>query len=359
MRVTLGCFLACGVVRIAAAQDSTITFEEPHAVTVSGFAVGTYDWDRNARANSFAGSKIAVSLFRPWSDYLYLFGQLTTSLGTDPATGDPVTETEIDNLLVSWSPPWATSWNLTFGRFDAPLGFERDDEPLNLIPTSSFNFELARPVKLTGVLARYTASPHVTAAAYVANGWNVALDDNRGKTAGVRVDLFPADGVAVGLNALYGPEVAGTDAQQRTLLAADATLQPVPRLIVGVEANYGRQLLGGGATGTWTGIAATAFWRPHRSVGLTLRAETLHDPDGVTSGTPQTLQSVTISPWYFYREAQEGIFSGIEHTTFRLPAFALRPALRIDHSSQPFFPTASGAARDTNVRGIVELVYLF
>lgn len=359
MRFTLGCLLACSAVRVAAAQDSTVTFEEPRAVSVSGFAVGTYDWDRNARANSFAGSKIAVSLFRPWSDYLYLFGQLTTSLGTDAATGETVTETEIDNLIVSWSPPGATAWNLSFGRFDAPVGFERDDEPLNLIPTNSFNFELARPAKLTGALVRYAASPRINAAAYIANGWNVAVDDNRGKTAGLRVDLFPADGVALGLNALYGPEVAGTDALQRTLIAADATLQPVPRLIVGLEANYGRQLLGGGATGTWTGISGTVFWRLRRSVGLTVRAETLHDPDGVTTGTPQTLQSLTISPWYFYREAQEGIFSSIEHTTFRLPAFAIRPALRIDHSDQPFFPTASGAVRDTNVRGIVELVYLF
>ena len=359
MRVTLGCLLACGVVRIAAAQDTTITFEEPRTVSVSGFAVGTYDWDRNARTNSFAGSKIALSLFRPWSDYLYLFGQLTTSLATDETTGEPITETEIDNLLVSWSPPGATSWNFTFGRFDAPLGFERDDEPLNLVPTNSFNFALARPFKLTGALARYAVSPRINAAAYVADGWNVELDDNRGKTAGVRVDLFPAEGVAVGLNALYGPEVAGTDAQQRTLFSADATLQPVPRLIVGLEANYGRQLLGGGATGTWTGVAATAFWRLQGSFGLTLRAETLHDADGVTTGTAQTLQSLTISPWYFYREAAEGIFSSIEHTTFRLPAFALRPALRIDHSDQPVFPTANGGLRDTNVRGIVELVYLF
>lgn len=191
MRVTLGCLLACSVVRIAAAQDTTITFEEPRTVSVSGFAVGTYDWDRNARANSFAGSKIALSLFRPWSDYLYLFGQLTTKLGTDEVTGDPVTETEIDNLLVSWSPPGATSWNFTFGRFDAPLGFKRDDEPLNLLPTNSFNFELARPVKLTGALARYAVSPRINAAAYVANGWNVELDANRARTAEYAWICFP------------------------------------------------------------------------------------------------------------------------------------------------------------------------
>ena len=359
MRFTLWPVLACGVARIAAAQDSTATLEETRAVTVSGFAVGSYDWDRNARTNTFAGSKIALSLFRPWSDYLYLFAQLTTSLQPADSGGEPTTEIEIDNLLVSWTPPGSSSFTLAFGRFDAPIGFERDDEPLDLVPTNSFNFESARPSKLTGVIARYTLSPQWVAAAYVANGWNVAIDQNRGKTAGARLDFFPSNGVALGANALYGPEVPGTDAQQRTLLAADATLQPVSRLILGLEANYGRQLRGGGGTSTWTGAVGTAFWRLGRSVGLTVRGETLRDKDGTATGTPQTLQSLTISPWYFYREAQEGIFSSIEHTSFRLPAFSLRPALRIDHSNQSVFETADGGFRDTNVSAILELVYIF
>ncbi len=357
MRYALWGLLACGLARSAAAQD--VTFQDARPLTVSGFAVGAYAWDRNARTNTFAGSKIALSLFRPWSDNLYLFAQLTTALLTDETTGEPITEIEIDNLLVSWTPPGATALSIDFGRFDAPVGFERDDEPLNLIPTSSFNFELARPGKLTGVVARYAVSPTVSVAGYVANGWEVPLDNNRGKTAGVRVDVFPAEGVAVGLNALYGPEVTGTDAQQRTLVAADATVQPLAALIIGIEGNFGRELVGGGAAATWTGVAGTAFYRLGQSFGLSVRAETLRDKDGLLSGTVQTLQSLTISPWYFYREAQEGIFSNVEHTSFRLPAFSLRPALRIDHSNQAVFPHADGSLRDTNVLGVLELVYLF
>lgn len=357
MRLALWGVITCGLCRVAAAQD--VTFQESRPLTVSGFAVGSYDWDRNARTNTFAGSKLALSLFRPWSDNLYLFGQLTTSLLTDETTGEPVTAIEIDNLIVSWTPPGASALSLDFGRFDAPIGFERDDEPLNLLPTNSFNFEMARPGKLTGVVARYAVNARASVAGYVANGWEVALDNNRGKTAGLRLDLFPTEGVAIGVNALYGPEVAGTDAQQRTLLAVDATLQPVARLILGVEANLGRQLAGGGATAQWSGVAVTAFYRLGTSFGLTVRAETLRDRDGVLSGTGQTLQSITISPWYFYREAQEGIFSNIEHTSFRLPAFSLRPALRIDHSDQSFFEHADGSFGKTNVRGILELVYLF
>jgi len=111
MRYALWGLLACGLARAAAAQD--VTFRDARPLTVSGFAVGAYAWDRNARTNTFAGSKLALSLFRPWSDNLYLFAQLTTALLADETTGEPITEIEIDNLLVSWTPPGATALRST------------------------------------------------------------------------------------------------------------------------------------------------------------------------------------------------------------------------------------------------------
>jgi hypothetical protein len=333
--------------------------EERPALVISGFAVGLGSYDRNLRENTFTGSKIALSLFRPWSDQFYLFGQLTTHLERDDS-GVTQTGVEIDNLILNWTPPGASALTLSFGRFDAPIGYERDDEPLTLIPTTSFNFELARPVKFTGLMGRYTVSPHVQLIGLVANGWNAEVDNNSGKTGGVRVLVFPASGLAVGAGALYGPEQDGTNGQQRTLLSADATLQPVPALVLQVEANRGMQRnAGGGANLTWTGAVGTAFWRATQSVGISVRGEALKDGDGVTTGTPQTLRSLTISPWYFYREAQEGVFSNVEFTTFRLPAFSLRPALRFDSSDQPFFEDRNGTLKRSNLTGVVELVYLF
>ena len=85
----------------------------------------------------------------------------------------------------------------------------------------------------------------------------------------------------------------------------------------------------------------------------------MDDPTGARTGTAQKLSSVTISPWYFYREAQEGVFSNVEFTSFRLPAFSIRPAVRIDHSSQPVFAKKDGTQARSNVTALVELVYLF
>ena len=350
MRSAPWCALLCCLAAAGAAQERAVTFEEPQPVAVTGFAVGRADYDRLARSNSFTAGKVGVSLFKAAGD-VYLFAQLTTALGGSE------TSTEIDNLLVSWTPQRANQWTLAFGRFDAPIGFERDDEPLNLIATNSFNFDLARPGKLTGVQVHYTASPRAEVWAVAANGWDVTVDNNRGKTALLRAQIIPTPWVTVGLTGVYGPERDSTDAHQRSLVSGDVTIDR-GRLIVGAEVNLGRELESG-TNATWRGAAVTGFVRLGRNLGLTARYDQLEDSDGLLTGTPQILRSVTVGPMWYFNSAREGIFSNIEHTRFHLPQIALRAALRTDWSSQPFFPDAAGALQGSDTKGVVELVYVF
>src|SRR6266576_3146950 len=291
MRSALWSALLCGVGMSAAAQQRTVTFEEPSPVAITGFAVGRADYDRVSRSNTFTAGKIGLSLFKPVGD-AYLFAQLTTALE------DGASSTEIDNLLVSWTPHTANKWSLAFGRFDAPIGFERDDEPLNLIPTKSFGF--------TGV---------------------------------------------------YGPERDSSDANQRSLFSSDLTIDR-GRLIVGAEANFGRDQQSGGNP-SWRAAAVTAFLKMSRQVGLTARYDHMEDAHGLLTGTPQILRSVTLGPMWYFSTAREGIFSNIEHTRFHLPQIALRAAVRADWSSAPFFTDASGALQSSNTKGVLELVYVF
>ncbi len=337
----------------AIAQDAAVQFGEQPSLAVTGFAVGDAGYDRNLARGTALASKIALSLFRPWSDQLYLFGQLTTHVEAADS-GPPETHIEIDNLIFSWTPANVSALSLSFGRFDAPIGFERDDEPLNLVPTSSFTFENARPVKFTGLLARYALNPRVSVLGIVANGWELEADNNSGKTAGLKVQVFPSSNLAIAAGGLYGPEEDTTGTVHRTLLTGDVTWQPSQRLIVQAEAHYGSE-----PGVNWTGAVGQAFWRFGRRTGLTVRGDVFDDPDGVRTGTAQTLQSLTISPWYFYREAQEGVFSNIEFTSFRLPAFSLRPAVRFDHSSQPVFESKDGTLKQSNMTALIELVYVF
>src|SRR5436853_309017 len=335
---------------LAAGPQRTVTLEEPSPVAITGFAVGRADYDRVSRSNTFTAGKIGVSLFKPVGD-AYLFAQLTTALE------DGASSTEIDNLLVSWTPHTANKWSLAFGRFDAPIGFERDDEPLNLIPTNSFSFTYARPGKLTGVQVHYTASPRVDVWGVVANGWDVTVDNNRSKTGLARIQVIPIPWVTLGFTGVYGSERDSSDANQRSLFSSDLTIDR-GRLIVGAEANFGRDQQSGGNP-SWRAAAVTAFLKMSRQVGLTARYDQMEDTDGLLTGTPQILRSVTVGPMWYFSSALEGIFSNIEHTRFHLPQVALRAAVRADWSSTPFFTDATGALQSSNTKGVLELVYVF
>jgi hypothetical protein len=350
MRNAWWCLLGVWAATTATAQETQVSFEAPQPVTLTGFAIGQAGYDRALKTNGFTAGKMALSLFKPAGD-AYFFGQLTTAL--DNGTSSTV----IDNLIVSWTPAGANRWSLVFGRFDAPLGVERDDEPLNFLPTSSFTFELARPVKFTGVAARLTASPRLELTAVAANGWSADPDNNRGKTGELRVQWLPTERVTLAATGTYGPERDSTDAHQRALLSGDVTVD-ADRLIVGVEAHAGREQQAGGAL-EWRAVAATGFWKLTNRVGLAARYDRVADSGGALTGTAQTLESLTIGPMWYFSSAQEGIFTTIEHTRFRLPQIAVRGALRFDHSTQPFFADATGGRRSTDTRAVVELVYLF
>src|SRR5256885_14935893 len=76
----------------------------------------------------------------------------------------------------------------------------------------------------SGVQVHYTASPRLDVWGIAANGWDVGVDNNRGKTALARAQFIPIPWVTVGLAGVYGPEHASTDAQQRSLLSGDLTI---------------------------------------------------------------------------------------------------------------------------------------
>src|SRR5207244_10089346 len=96
-----------------------------------------------------------------------------------------------------------------------------------------------------------------------------------------------------------------------------------------------------------------------RGLGLAARYDQMEDTDGLLSGTPQILRSVTVGPMWYSSSAREGIFSNIEHTRFHLPQVALRAALRADWSTQPSFPDATRALQGSDTTGVLELLYIF
>jgi hypothetical protein len=336
-----------------------MTGEADHSLSITGFGVGGYSYDGRTGDNSASAGKVAVSLFRELTDNLYVFGQLTTSISAEGGE-EPTTETEIDNLLVSFTPRSATNVNLTFGTLDAPLGFERDDEVLLLTPSTSFNFELARPAKLTGLFGTWAVSRSVELSALAANGWDSPLDPNHGKTVGARLGLLPAERASLGLSALYGSEGPADSTNNRLLLDADYAWQPGRGWIVAGEANYGKDYdLPGGGDARWSGAMLLVHRQVARHWGIAARAEVFDDKDGARTGQAQTLTSWTIAPIYSLGVGREGIFANIQHTTYRIPRFQLRGELRLNHSNVPFFETSDDDLSKWGVQYTLQLVTTF
>ncbi len=340
-----------------------LTGENSFPLQITGFGVGDYSWDQRSGDNSARAGKLAVAFFREVSDRVWFFGQLTTALASgEEAGGDEVpTEIEIDNLLVNFTPGGGSGLSLAFGKFDVPVGFERDDEPLNFQATSSYNFELARPAKMVGLVGRWAASPHVDLTAMAGNGWDAQLDANHGKTGGLRLGLIPTEHTSLGLSGLWGGEGEPGDVHDRYLLSADYALEAGRDWILAGEANYGgdRGVLEDGGDARWYGATLTVFRRLGEHLGATLRGETFRDRDGARTGTEQTLQSLTFSPLLFIGTGREGIFANVEHTTFRIPRFQLRLEARLDHASEPVFEDADGGMHRWAPRYVLQLVTTF
>jgi Putative beta-barrel porin-2, OmpL-like. bbp2 len=334
--------------------------QDERALAITGFGVAGYTYDGKTNDNSFGAGKVAVSLFRELTDNLYAFGQLTTSISDQAGAGEePSTEIEIDNLLLSFTPHGASNLNLTLGTLDAPVGFERDDEVLLFTPTTSFNFELARPSKLTGVFGTWTLSRRVDLTGMLTNGWDSAVDPNHGKTVGARLGVLPTERASLGLSALYGTEGEGDESNNRLLLNADYAFEPGHGWIVAGEANYGKDIdLPDGGDARWTGATALVHRQVSRHVGIAARAEVLDDKDGARTGQPQTLTSYVIAPIYSIGVGREGIFANIQHTTYRIPRFQVRGEVRLNHSNVPFFETA-GEPSQWGVQYTLQLVTTF
>ena len=338
---------------------------------ISGFGVASFDYRSTTDENSIAAGKLAVSVFKRAGPNFSFFGQLTTLFEEEPPGAPeeepaeegghgPAAETEIDNLIISFTPPGAPEVNLWLGRFDAEVGFERDDEPLNLQPTTSFNFVFARPVKFTGLLARYTPMPTLSLAGFVVNGWDVAQDNNQGKTFGARVSLLPSEYSHLAITGLIGPEKEDNTDDNRYLVSGDFTIQAARPLILAGEFNYGSEenAAPDGGSADWIGGLITGFVRLTRNFGVTARAEVFDDRDGSRTGEPRTLQSYTIAPMLFFRTAVAGIFNTVPHTSFTLPQFALRAGIRRNISNNPFF-AGEGDLQERETRLVVEGIFIY
>ena len=172
------------------------------------------------------------------------------------------------------------------------------------------------------------------------NGWDVAQDNNKGKSVVGRLGITPSDRVSLSFLGGVGPEQADNTSNMRSYGQFVGMLKPVQRTTLYGELDTGREegaaVTGGNAS--WWGAGVWGVFDLSAQASLALRGDYMDDADGVrTSGAfgfpvapSRKLQSFTatlnVKSW--------------EHAL-------VRPEVRLEHSSNNDFGAAAKANQAT------------
>ncbi|MEZ4649271.1 MAG: porin [Candidatus Eisenbacteria bacterium] len=252
---------------------------------------------------------------------------------------------QVEQAYATYAP--APDWTLTFGKFNAPIGFELLD-PTDVYQFShSLVFDYGLPTNLTGLSVARTFGNGFDVIAHVSNGWD-RQTASRNVTVGGRAG-FAQDALTLGVSAISGKEDLGEETYatlKRTVVDVDASYA-LERVLFGGEFNLG-SAEHNGFDADWTGFLLMAHATVNELLGITARVDWFDDPDGYVFGyvftdaseSGETRQSFTLSPTLYLGG---GVGALLE--------------LRMDKSDRDVFLDSDGEPTDTSMSGAFEVTY--
>lgn len=160
---------------------------------------------------------------------------------------------------------------VSFGKFNAPIGFELLDAPDMFQYSHSLVFENALPTNLSGVSVAYDVGGGFDIVAYLANGWDGNAPDTL-NTFGGRLGWSGMDGLAVGVSGIQEP------VSENFIIDIDATVTMVQNLTIGFEFNTGhKDTLDAGITG-WLVMGNYSFG----NIAVTVRQDAWGEASSTT-----------------------------------------------------------------------------
>ncbi|MBF0170211.1 MAG: porin [Nitrospinae bacterium] len=283
-------------------------------VTISGFVDTAYYTNNNSEESTFSLDQAEIDIKKTVEGVGSLRIDLQAVRGAANTTDDLLEQ----GFVTANLGPVA----LTFGKFNAPIGFELLDPNEMYQYSHAMVFDYGLPTNLTGAMLS-GAFGMFDAAVYVVNGWDLMADDNKDKTIGGRLGITPVEGANVGLSYITGKE--GSDAEggvpaNLSVMDVDFKVTMIEKLTVGGEYNAGTaegaSAVSAGKDATWTGFLVMANYAITDSIGITGRYDSFHDKDGARlgSGVDETRNAITVSPSYLFGEGM-GVLAEYKMTT--------------------------------------------
>lgn len=239
---------------------------------------------------------------------------------------------------------------LTFGKFNAPIGFELLDPNDMYQYSHAMVFDNGLPTNLTGAMLS-AAFGMVDVAVYAVNGWDQIADDNKDKTFGARIGVTPMEGVNIGLSFITGAEGSdadGADTSNLSVFDLDLSVTMIENLTIGAEYNSGTyenmSVTNPGDDATWSGFLVMANYAFSDKIALTLRYDSFTDNEGarLDGGVEETRNAITISPSYAIADG-----------------FGVLAEYRLTSSDEKVFADKDGKAKDTLSELALEFTYNF
>ena len=142
---------------------------------------------------------------------------------------------------------------ITFGKFNAPIGYELLDAPDMYQFSHSLVFDNALPTNLTGFSISQDLGAGLDLVAYIANGWDVNFaDDDSLIIFGGRLGYGGVEGLGLGVSAIQNDSLD-------MIIDLDGEVTMVPNLILGFEFNTGGKDDTGENISGWLVMANYAF----------------------------------------------------------------------------------------------------
>jgi len=192
---------------------------------------------------------------------------------------------------------------LDFGKFVTQHGAEVIDTRADWNYSRGLLFAWAIPYYHFGARATYPASDKLTLVAYLVNGWNNVVDNNKAKTGGFQFIWNPTPQISFIQNYMVGPEQTGEGSPTRHLFDSLLTLKLNDQITFMANYDYGMDRnTADDLHAHWQGIAGYLKFQLAPAFAVTPRFEYFDDRMGFMTGTAQRLKEFTITPEFVISE---------------------------------------------------------
>ena len=238
-------------------------------VEISGFVDASYTYSNLDDSNTFGLDQVEIDLSRNLGDIGSLRADLEwVSDGEGGFTLDA--EQGYVTLNLGMGRGEGNYPTLTFGKFNAPIGFELLDAPDMYQYSHALVFDNGLPTNLTGALLSMDLGGGIDVVVHLTNGWDQNVDANTNKMIGGRLGYSHEEMGGIGFSAMRGDEEGLVG--KLTVYDVDLTLTPAPGLIIGGEYNNGKTELDEvNVENSWNGYMVMAHYSLTDVMGLTGR----------------------------------------------------------------------------------------